>query len=180
MNNLQSLPAELQANTDVIRELSAPLSEDLLNWRPNPSEWSVMQCISHLDKTTRAYVPAIDEALRRAPTLSQPIDEVKVGFLSRFFLSKMAEPQSMKGKAPKIIQPEFSAPKASTWQSFEDSQSSMAGLMRTALDVDVNSVRIHNPFIPVARFTAGVAFIVVIVHQRRHIAQMRRILEARR
>lgn len=44
----------------------AGLSDAQFNWRPAPNRWSIAEGFDHLNLTARAFVPAIDAALRDA------------------------------------------------------------------------------------------------------------------
>ena len=42
-----------------------PLSDEQLNWQPDPKEWSILQCFDHLNLTHEYYRPKIELALQK-------------------------------------------------------------------------------------------------------------------
>lgn len=61
--------ARIQAElTDALRRANtvAGLSQgNAWNTRPAPNQWSVAECLIHLNLTSRAFLPLIDEAISR-------------------------------------------------------------------------------------------------------------------
>ena len=59
-----------------------PLYSEQLNWKPNPTSWSVGQCVDHIVTTNRLYFNIFDALLNG--TKSSNFWE-KVPFLPGFF-----------------------------------------------------------------------------------------------
>ena len=45
--------------------LVKPLTHEQFNWKPSSEEWSVAECIEHLNKSGQAYEPAFEQALEK-------------------------------------------------------------------------------------------------------------------
>jgi hypothetical protein len=67
---LASLMDQVQSVTREAREIVVRRSRADLTTRLKPSSWSVAQCLDHLALTTRAFLPAISDALATASNLT--------------------------------------------------------------------------------------------------------------
>ena len=145
-----------------------------LNWRADPSTWSIGQCLDHLRMSTVVYAPAIEAALTRPPT--GPVDEITPGWFGRWFIRTQIapSPKTARGKAPKKVVPIATAD-ATILDQFLTSNQSARRLIDRAQPYDVNRVRFVNPFIFVIRFTVGTGLEILTQHEDRHLLQAERI-----
>src|SRR5439155_1057177 len=67
--DLQTIAAEARQNEEDATRLTAGLSAEQANWRPNESQWSVWQRIDHLARVHWAYVPALQESVHSGVAL---------------------------------------------------------------------------------------------------------------
>src|SRR5690348_10184039 len=90
-----------------------PLSDVQFTWQPSPTEWSVAQCIEHLNVAARLYLPRLDEgiadAIRRGTYGEGPYSYNVVG---RFFTALMEPPARVSLRAPKPFLPPTARPRA--------------------------------------------------------------------
>jgi hypothetical protein len=61
---MPELIADLEAAATEVEREFAPLTAAQLNWKPNPEEWSVAQCLEHTAMTDERYIPQFDALLR--------------------------------------------------------------------------------------------------------------------
>src|ERR1700682_6344533 len=78
-------------------ELSAPLNDDQFNWRPSPKQWSISECLTHLNVADALDGPAIRDAIEagRAAGLTGK-GPFHYGLLSRTFISFSRPPVKLK------------------------------------------------------------------------------------
>jgi len=168
------LHAALDAADVRARALAAPLSAPQLNWRADPSSWSVGQCLDHLRVANEVYARAIDGSLVGPP--SGAVDEITPGWFGRYFIRTVIEPsaKSWKAKAPTKIVP-VATVDASILAQFLASNVTARQLIDKAAPYDVNRLRFPNPFVPVIRFTVGTGLEILTRHQDRHLLQAERV-----
>jgi hypothetical protein len=174
---IDRLLSEFDSSDRVAGELVAGLSSEQLNWRPDPSAWSVGQCLDHLCVTNDVYLPVISSALSGQP--ESPVPEIRLGWFGRWFIGKYIEPspQTSAARAPKKIVPAQRV-ELSVLDRFLAGNQAVRELVRRAGGHDVNRIRFQNPFIPIIRFTVGTGLEIVSRHQRRHLIQAGRVKQA--
>ena len=62
---LREYARQVRAQTAEIRALFGGHDEAALYWRPDPTQWSIAQHVSHLTLATRSWLSAIDAAVER-------------------------------------------------------------------------------------------------------------------
>jgi len=163
------------------RELYSGLSPDQLNWQPDPTRWSMGQCLEHLAITDEAYLPAISNSLAGHPASAVP--DIGPGWFGRWFIRSFIRsfiepsPQTKRARAPKKIAPGSSV-EPSVLDRFLRSNQAARELIRRAQGYDVNRIRFKNPFLPMIRFTAGTGLVIICGHERRHLLQAERVFQS--
>jgi hypothetical protein len=167
------LIAELDTADKRANELVGGLSQEQLNWHPEPGAWSVGQCFEHLCITNEVYLPAIASSLAGKPLSA--VQDIKPGWFGRWFINNYVEPspQTKRVRAPKRVAPGVRV-ESSVLDRFCRSNRGARELVRQAREFDVNRIWFRNPFIPVLRFTVGTGFEIVVGHERRHLLQAER------
>lgn len=168
----------LLASLDSLDQRATVLAESLsvtqLNWRADPSRWSVGQCLDHLRVANEVYGSAINSALNG--TGSGPVDAITPGWFGRWFIRTVIEPSpnTIKGKAPAKIVPIVTVD-ATILDRFLRSNQQTRDLIARAQTFDVNRIRFKNPFIGWIRFTVGTGLEIIARHEDRHLQQAERI-----
>ena len=164
------LVSELDASDQRAKTLAGSLTPHQLNWKPNPSSWSVGQCLDHLRATNEVYLPQIADSLAGPP--SEPVPDIRPGWFGRWFIRNYIDPSpaTKRAKAPTKIAPANEVSPDVT-DRFLASNDATRDLIHRASNHDVNGIRFRNPFIPLLRFTVGTGFEIVSRHQRRHLLQ---------
>jgi hypothetical protein len=168
------LIADLNAADERAVALAKYLSNEQLNWRPSPSEWSVGQCLDHLCEATEAYLPPMARALDGQP--QGHAAEITPGFVARWFIRSYIEPSAVtkRGKAPKTIVPAADVSTAVV-DRFLSLNRDLRAFVDRATGYDVNRVRFKNPFVNGIRWTVGTGLEILTRHQRRHLLQGERV-----
>lgn len=168
------LIGELNANDERAAAIARPLSLAQLNWRRQPHEWSVGQCLDHLRVANEVYLPPIEAALAGRPR--RVVGEITPGWFGQWFIRSYIDPSpvSKRAAAPRKIVPKSDVA-ADILEQFLRSNAQARDVVRRARDVDVNRVRFKNPLVPIIYFTVGTGLEIVSRHQRRHLLQAERI-----
>lgn len=169
------LLASLSSSDQRARALAQPLSVAQLNWRADPSTWSVGQCLDHLRAANDVYGAAIASALP-ANGDGRPVDEITPGWFGRYFIRTVIEPSptTRKQKAPSKIVP-ITTVDATVLDRFLRSNQQTRDLIARAQSFDVNRLRFPNPFVSWIRFTVGTGLEIIARHEERHLLQAERV-----
>lgn len=161
------------------RELVEGLTDAQFNWRTAPGQWSIAECLAHLNLTGQMFLPLIDRHIRRAR---------EAGLLSagpyrhplggRLFLRAVEPPvKRVKVKAPKTIAPPPEHLLHVVVPAFMSLQEQMLRRLREADGLDLGRVRMRSPFTKLIRYSLGQSLALVAAHERRHLWQARRVRE---
>lgn len=170
---------QLDATTAEARDLLFRFSEEQVRWRPQDGKaWSIAECIDHLAKSNGEYAGAIEVSVQRASSLAAPVNQIRPGFVGRWFIKQLEPPPRRRFPAPKSSLPGFGRQRDEIWRDFEETQRQTARLITQSSGKDVNRIRFVNPFAKLIRFTVGTGLLVLVTHVRRHLWQAQRVTEA--
>lgn len=176
---LQTIESEIGKTNREAAELAAGLSEQELNWKPDATEWSVAQCLDHLAVTSRAWEQILSDAIARGQK-KFPVKEpprYKPTLVGGWLIKQVVPESQRKFSAPKVFRPTEASNISNALQNFLDSQSQFLDFVRSARALDYNKTRLRSPVTALMRYSLADAFVVVAVHNRRHLAQARRVSE---
>ena len=158
--------------------LACPLNDRQFVWRPRPDAWSVAQCLDHLNATARSYLPTLDEgiadAIRRGLYGPGPY---AYNWIGRLLVSLFHPQARFRARAPRAFQPTASRPRQEIMAAFRAYQVQYVDRLRQASGLDLARARVASPVVPWIRMPLGSAFALMIAHERRHLAQARRVIE---
>jgi hypothetical protein len=174
---LERIRAELAATRRHARTLAAPLGEALWGTRPAPDEWSVAECVIHLNLTARAFLPLVRDAIARGRRLSLlgpgPYRRDPVGW----FVGLLTEPPirlRIKTTAPFV--PAAVEPKAATLEAFDGLGAELSACVGDAAGLDLARLRITSPFDTRLAYNLYACFRLIPAHERLHLSQAERAL----
>jgi len=174
------LTSELDAADARATAIVGALTTHQLNWKPSADVWSVGQCLEHLCISNEVYMQPIADALRAMPT--RPVNEITLGWISRWFIRRYIEPTSQKtrARAPRKAMPIGSRIDRSILERFIASNAKVRAVIAAAHSHDINRVRFRNPFVPGVRFTVGAGLQIIARHNHRHLLQAERVTQSPR
>lgn len=158
------------------RELVEGLTEAQLTWRPEPSRWSIAQCLQHIVLSGEGYLPRLGdliEASRQRTRLGRP--SFRPGFVSSWFIRSMEPPPRFKAKTFRAMEPPPAVTPDAVLRSFFAFHDELAARVRAMHGVDPNGARMRSPFFRPLRFTLGQVVALLITHARRHLWQARQV-----
>lgn len=161
------------------RELTEGLNEERFNWRPGPNQWSIEECLAHLTIVgqweVRAIEQAIEDAGARGLTGSGPF---RYGRLGRFIVRMTEPPVRTKVRAPRRFLPLHGQPVTAIVPTFLHLQSQFLLQIERADGLDLARVKVATPISRFLKMSLGMMFAQAAAHERRHMAQARRVREA--
>jgi len=175
---VEAAVADLEENTRVAREEFASLSADQVNWKPAPDRWSVAQCLDHLIRSNGLYRGAF-EALREAPPKPSfwqrwsPLS----GFFGKMLVRSLAPGAGPKAKTSPNAEPSASRIDAGIVEQFAAHHEELIGQLRSLRGrVDPDRVILTSPFVSFVTYSLADTFRIIVIHERRHFEQARRVM----
>jgi hypothetical protein len=145
-------------------------------WKPGPDEWSVEECVEHLNATARSYLPCIDHGIHDAVARNfysgGPFQYNRVG---RFVVYLLEPPPRFRTSSPQAFKPGPKRARAEMMAGFRAFQVQFVDRLRQASGLHLAKARVQSPFTRWLRIPLGSSFAAMIAHERRHLWQMRRI-----
>ena len=172
---LEAVLAQVENVTRKARDLVAGRSVSHLTASLESTSWSVAQCLDHLALTTNAVLPAISEAIARAPRLTTN-RALRTGALTRLLLRNLEPPYRVRLNVHSSFVPrqhDFN----SAWNAFEGSQAQLIKTMRTAIGLAIDEVTVESPVYARLSYNVYGALRMLAAHERRHLWQIERILK---
>jgi hypothetical protein len=160
------------------RATFAGLSARQLNWRPDAAQWSVAQCFEHLLTANRLMLEAANDALGAGgPTLWQRVP-VLPGLFGRALIRSQAPDGQRKFTAPSKARPTVSDVGADIVQRFIDQQRHIMTWVQGLDEQRAARTVMTSPFARVVVYSVLDGCRIVVAHNRRHVEQARRVMQA--
>ncbi len=178
-NLLQTIASEAGKNDDVAQRLAGHLSEQQLNWKPAVDQWSIAQCLDHLAVTGAQFDALFNEAIERGRQkwpvtgLVQYLPSLVGGWLIR----QIVPENGRRVNAPKVFKPSNASTISGSLDKFLTQEKSFLEVLRQATGLDYNKTRLRSPVTWLMRYSLADAFVITVVHGRRHLAQAGRVVE---
>lgn len=182
---LAAIAEEFAGVRAAFTSLDARVSDADWGRRPSPVEWSVAECIAHLNLTSAAMVPLLRAEFDRAPQMQEAEDRAYRGtFLGRVLASMMGPVKLFAGmKLGKVATtppfvPGSGLPRAPIRLAFQRWQEEELQLVRDADRRAIDRVRIESPFRAGTYYDGYSGLVILVRHEKRHLVQAERALEA--
>lgn len=178
---LQRVAAPYEEARDRLRRLTDGLADDAFNAKPAPSSWSAAECVVHLNRIAKGYLPAFEAALSAdAPRGDGPFH---YGWVTRRFIEAVRP-----GSRPIPTAPAMKPPEASGLRSdidrdralgrFESDIARYLAVIEAADGYDLAQITVASPFLRVLRLPMGGMLEAMGLHAVRHVAQAERAVAA--
>ena len=159
--------------------LVATLSDEQFAWQPAPDAWSIAQCIDHLNVTARLYLPLLDDGIAHAIRQgSYGEGPFTYWWLARMFVRMLEPPPRLRMKAPVPFQPPPPRARREIMAAFRAYQVQYVDRLRQANGLDLARARVRSVAASWIHMPLGTGFAVMTAHERRHLWQARRVMEA--
>ncbi|MEO6393426.1 MAG: DinB family protein [Pyrinomonadaceae bacterium] len=176
---LEPILAELNAITADAKSEFGALSAAQINWKPAADKWSIAQCFDHLINANVAFFPEMERIIAggRKNSTWESISPF-TGFIGRWMI-KSLDPKSQKRlPAPKQALPSTSDVDPAIIDRFAENQAKVHALIAATDGIDLKKTVITSPFLKVATYSLLDGFQIVAVHERRHLGQAQRVMQA--
>lgn len=167
--DLQTAVQQLRATAET--EL-APLPAGVLNFKPRPDSWSVLECLEHLNRYARYYLPALDKALSRPARPAAPAEPVRYSWLGRKSLDLVRPDNGQQHKTVRHMNPAGSQLGRAVLDEFLGHQTELLALLiRARQGVDLNRRAVPVEFFRLLKLRTGETLEFVVRHEQRHLQQ---------
>jgi len=175
---LDQLTTDLRRLLDQVRTQFAPLDEAVVQYRPDPIRWNVLECFAHLNAFSEMYLSRIEAGIHKAKARNwQPsAGEVRYTSAARRDIRRAdvinAQPRKTKKRynfhqqplGPEVI------------KTFIINCERLLRNLQAAREVDINLPKIDRGASSFFQYTLGNTFEWLIRHAQRHIAQAQELV----
>ncbi|SHE99419.1 DinB superfamily protein [Arenibacter palladensis] len=149
----------------------------VLNWKKNSNSWSTLQCIEHLNLYGEFYLPEIEESILKNKFQAESF--FKSGFIGNRLAKSMFPGDKMrKTKTSKSMYPSDKKLNNDILEIFVNQQEQLLKLLDLAKNVSLNRNRVSISMAKCIKLKLGDVLKVIIYHNRRHIVQASKALQA--
>lgn len=180
MSNLvNGLISNAKIISDEVRETFGDLSAEQLNWKPSGETWSVGQNFDHLITTNNLYFANIQKVADGTHVNNWfsviPLFTNLVGQQ----LKKAVSPDSLKKiKTFPIFEASTSDISDTIIEDFAKNQEVFVSLMEAVKNLNLRKIKIPTPLSPAVNVRLSDALEVIVMHERRHFNQAKRVMNA--
>jgi DinB superfamily len=159
-------------------DLTAGLNEFRFNWKPSPSEWSIQECLGHLNIVGANQVSKIEEAIELARTRGWTGAGPFTYRLWEQWLVRITEPPVRRRfKSLRRFIPAPGHPVTAILPTFLHLQDQFMRCVAQANGLDLSRVKAALPLSNILKMSLGMVFRQTAAHERRHLSQARRVRE---
>jgi len=175
--DLPSLITEANNIAAETKSTFGALTPTQLNWKPSAERWSVAQCFEHLLTSNKGFFPRVDGVIAGIkPTFWQRMP-VLPGLAGRLLIKSLDPKSTRKIKAPAKFQPAQSDISPAVLDDFVDMQAKIVEKMKATEHLNLDKIIITSPVASAITYSMMDAYRVIVVHERRHFEQARRVTE---
>jgi len=170
---VEPLMLELDAIRTRAQCLVSCLTPDQLTRRPGPSQWSIAECLAHLNLTAAVVQPkiatAIEQGRKANKTGTAPFSPGVMGRLLRWIAEP---PPKFRMRAPRNIAPHVAyGDPAKLIADFINVQDGWEKLIRDCEGLDLNRIKVASLFPGLLQLRLAAPIPWMLAHQRRHLWQ---------
>jgi len=174
---MKNWTTEIDKTTQAFQTHFGQLTKKELNWKPNPTTWSIAQNIDHLITINRTYFPILTAL--KAGNYAVPFI-AKFGFIVSFsgkmILDAVKPDRKKKIKTFPIWEPATSQISGDILVRFAKHQQQLKQEIEAAKTLVDKGTVISSPANQYIVYKLATAFDVIVLHEQRHLEQAKELL----
>lgn len=173
---LQAHRDQLMAITQDVHRLTANLSAAQWHWSPARREWSIAQCLDHLNVTNGLLLPRFQQAIEQAQTQKQYSEAAfHPNWLERRFIRSLSPDATMNISAPQMYVPADHPEPPTALSRFVEIQDRLIQCVESANGLDLQRIKVVSPVTRWLRFSLGAWFAATVAHEWNHLRQAQQV-----
>lgn len=181
-SQLEALVEAFKSAQSRLDELIKDLTDEQWVGTVDPTRWSAAQCVEHLNLTSAAFIPVLQEALEKSRARDgKPPDRYRLDFAG-WIVSRASGPARGFGKirtsAPFV--PRGGLTREQVIREFMRLQNEQIKCVQEADGMPLGKVKIASPFNAKLHYNVYSALSILPRHQHRHLQQAERAVAAAR
>jgi hypothetical protein len=175
-NLINDLIKRTHTNLNQAEELNK-LPTKVLQWRAYNDSWSSLECLEHLNRYGRFYIPEIKMRMQNAPT-AKPGQTFKTGLVGNYFAKSMLPKEKLnKMKTFSNMNPINSKLEKGVIEEFIHQQRQLLQILDSCRQIDLNKTKTAISITKLIKLKLGDTLRVVIYHNQRHLVQAHKVLK---
>jgi hypothetical protein len=174
----------LAAHAADVQSLAGGLTPDGWHWSPEPKEWSIAQCLDHINQVNGLVLPRLQQAVREARARGwERQGPFRYPLLDRLFIRTQGPETGVRMQAPRIYRPDqarSAGGEREVLARFHELQDGLMECLRDADGLDLRRSKIPSPVSGLLRVSLGAWFEALANHEANHIRQAQRVRNDRR
>jgi len=151
------------------------MGEEELNFKPDEKQWSILECLEHLNRYGDFYIPEIKSSIEKTTSVASV--NFKSGLLGNYFAKSMLPKEKLnKMKTFKSMNPAGSDLDKGVLEKFIGQQKQLLDLLNDARKIDLQKVKTSISISNWIKLRLGDTFRVVIYHNQRHMVQAHKLI----
>ncbi|GAB5538578.1 MAG: DinB family protein [Salibacteraceae bacterium] len=165
-----------KTNSNLLRSKAFDsLSDDKLNYKPGTEQWSILECIEHLNRYGDFYIPEFKKRIASAAPSQN--GRFKSSWLGEHFAQSVADkPKLNKMNTFKSMNPIGSDITKEHLKKFQEQQGELLNILENCEKIDLIKTKSAISISNWLKIRIGDALRVVIYHNERHLSQAERVL----
>lgn len=177
---LEEIKTQLDAASQKADSIVRGVRFEQLRERPQPDQWSIAECLVHLNLSSEAEINVLNDAYKQNQTKRMYAEkQFKMDLLGRF-LKWSLEPPPMslsRLKTTEMFQPIDIEPLAEVLPTFLVLQEQLKVCADAANGLPLDRIKVVSPFNKRVKYNLLSCFHILLAHERRHLWQAERVKE---
>ena len=169
---LERIRQELEAARRRLHQIAGRLTASQWATRPAPGEWSVAECVAHLNLTSHAFLPLLDDAIGRGVAAARGA-RYRMDIVGAFVWLTTALRVPAKTTEPFV--PQAVETQEVALREFDALQDEIVRRLERADGLDLTRLSLVSPFDARLRYNIYAALKLIAEHQRLHLRQAERV-----
>lgn len=162
---------------DMLLEGITQLNKNQINWRASGNSWSAGECFEHLLRMNEYYIIHFEKASGSTANNFNFQSKFKSTLGGKFVLVGVKPDQKFKAKTSRKYNPLNSDIDPGIVEKFLKQHEIIKSLIKKCRGADLNKIRIASPFTKLLKYNIGEAFMIIMLHDQRHILQAKKVID---